>query len=90
MWLQDYNETVYPEKYRKNYKFTKGDEMQAATEPFEIGLICGIFSKKQIIRRMSDVHINVKKFYRPHNTCLSVDEISKLDLNYLYWSDEGQ
>lgn len=81
---------MYPEKYRKALCHMREDFNEARTDPFEIGFICGIFAVKENIRKTTDVHINVKKFYRPHNTHLSQDVINKFDMNYVYWSDEGE
>lgn len=59
------------------------------SDPFEIGYICAIWSKKQEITKSADVRLTLKKFYRPHNTNLPQDEIRTLDLNLVYSSDEG-
>lgn len=88
--LQEYDEELYPEKYRKPSHFRSVQDEDVLSDPFEIGYICAIWSRKKTITKSADVRLKLKKFYRPHNTSLSRDEIRKLDLNLLYSSDEGK
>lgn len=87
--FQDYDEDLYPEKYRKPSRVKSVQDEDVLSDPFDIGYISGMWSKRKEITKSSDVKLELKKFYRPHNTYLSLDVIRKLDLNLLYWSDEG-
>lgn len=73
--------------YRKarERKFRKGEEV---VEPFDIGYIVSIRSTKKP-KSAKDILLSVKKFYRPQNTHLDEHITKRLDLNLLYWSDEG-
>lgn len=58
-------------------------------EPFNIGYIISIHAKSGP-HSSKDILLTVKKFYRPQDTHLDEDLVKNLDLNLLYWSDEGK
>lgn len=85
--FQNYDEVKYPEKYRK--KLTKDDGSISQEEPFDVGYISKIFSKKLDDKKTQEISLLVKKFYRPHNTHLERKEADRMLFNTLYWSEEG-
>lgn len=86
--LQEYDETLYPEKYRK--KTGKSEENDWSAEPFDVCYVCEMFSEKSTIEKREDVFLRLKRYFRPLNTHLNKKEAESKDLNLLYWSDEGR
>lgn len=74
---------VYPEYYRK--AASEGGTVEKP-QPFCVGLIEEIKSSGEGSKGLM---IKVRKFYRPENTHKSVLLSYQLDLNLLYWSEEG-
>lgn len=75
---------MYPEAYRKS-DYVKGSNTDAPA-PFKIGYIAKIYQSN---KKSSKPKVIVNKFYRPEDTHRNVDYTHTLDLNLLYWSDEG-
>ncbi|XP_014253428.1 DNA (cytosine-5)-methyltransferase 1-like [Cimex lectularius] len=85
---KDVNEDLYPEFYRKSSDHIKGSNITTPS-PFCIGLIVDIFTNsKDKIVAPADICIRVIKFYRPENTSGITSQLTHIDLNKLYASDE--
>lgn len=84
------DEEIYPEFYRKSTDHVKGSNVETP-EPFCVGHIKTIFIKSTAnVTAFSDIWIRVNKFYRPENTHRGPSLSEQVDLNMLYWSDEGK
>jgi DNA (cytosine-5)-methyltransferase 1 len=84
------DEDVYPEFYRKSSEHVKGSNVETP-EPFCVGHIKTIFTKTNNDLIASwDIWIRVNKFYRPENTHRGPSLSQQVDLNMLYWSEEGK
>jgi len=84
------DEDMYPEFYRKSSDHVKGSNSETP-EPFCIGYISYIYTKSQDrLLAASDVLLRLHKMYRPENTHRGAQLGYQLDLNLLYWSDEGE
>lgn len=82
---------MYPEFHRKYSDYVKGSN-EETPEPFCIGYITSIFTRskdKSVLLCASDIFLRVTKLYRPENTHKGISAAYQLDLNMLYWSDEG-
>ncbi len=89
LFLKAGDEDLYPEYYRKSSDHIKGSN-EETPDPFCIGHISGIFShSKEKHMSASEIFLRVNKFYRPENTHKGFSAAHQLDLNMLYWSDEG-
>uniref|UniRef100_A0A8D8QQ36 DNA (cytosine-5)-methyltransferase n=1 Tax=Cacopsylla melanoneura TaxID=428564 RepID=A0A8D8QQ36_9HEMI len=85
---KEVDEDVYPETYRKLSDNVKGSNANTPA-PFGIGYVMSISKPKgKKNPNVKDVILELKVFYRPENTNLSVELSYKQDLNKLYWSDE--
>ncbi|XP_006821782.2 DNA (cytosine-5)-methyltransferase 1 [Saccoglossus kowalevskii] len=84
---ENVDEEVYPEYYRKTSEYVKGSNIECP-EPFRIGRIIKIFTKKSPNKLVEEIKLKVVKFYRPENTHKGVTASYTSDLNLLYWSDE--
>ena len=82
--LDDVDEDVYPEYYRKG-GYIKGSNEEVA-EPFRIARILSIFTRK--LGKLNAIKLKVSKFYRPENTHKPLKSTYYTDLNLLYHSDE--
>lgn len=84
------DEDLYPEFYRKSTDHVKGSNVETP-EPFCIGHIKTIFIKStDNVTAFSDMWIRVNKLYRPENTHRGPSLSQQVDLNMLYWSEEGK
>lgn len=84
------DEEVYPEFYRKSTDHVKGSNVETP-QPFCVGYIKTIFMKStENDAAVSSIWIRVNKFYRPENTHRGPSLSQQVDLNLLYWSEEGK
>lgn len=84
------DEELYPEFYRKSTDHVKGSNVETP-EPFCVGHIKTIFIKStDNVTAFSDIWIRVNKLYRPENTHRGPSLSQQVDLNMLYWSEEGK
>jgi DNA (cytosine-5)-methyltransferase 1 len=84
------DEDTYPEFYRKSSDHVKGSNMETP-EPFCVGHIKTIFARtNDDLVPSRDIWIRVNKFYRPENTHRGPTLGQQMDLNMLYWSEEGE
>lgn len=80
---------MYPEHYRKSSEHVKGSNV-TTPEPFCIGFISSIVTRsRDKLVASSDICLRVKKMYRPENTHRDAGLSHQLDLNQIYWTDEG-
>lgn len=83
------DEDMYPEFYRKSSDHVKGSNYDTP-EPFNIGYINAIYATTtDKLVSSNDIWIKVTKLYRPENTHKGASLVQQVDLNLLYWSDEG-
>lgn len=82
MQKENVDEELYPEYYRKTSDNIKGSNLETP-EPFCVGLI------EEIIEHPAEVKLRIRKFYRPENTHKGISLAYQRDLNFLYWSNEG-
>lgn len=83
------DEEIYPEFYRKSSDHVKGSN-ENTPKPFCIGYIAGIISRsRDKVVLASDICLRIKKMYRPENTHKDTLLTQQIDLNMVYWSDEG-
>ena len=75
--------TLYTEYWRKKNS-TKGNT-ENMNDPFDIGIIVKI-SKKGV----ANVEVKVRVLYRPENTQFSWEDVSKCDVNMLFWTNDIQ
>ncbi|XP_076375509.1 DNA methyltransferase 1a isoform X2 [Megalopta genalis] len=86
---ENVDEDMYPEFYRKSSDHIKGSNYDTP-EPFCIGYINMIYAiTNDVIVSPSDINIKVNKLYRPENTHKDPTSVEQLDVNMVYWSDEG-
>lgn len=80
---------MYPEHYRKSSEHVKGSNV-TTPEPFCIGFISSIVTRsRDKLVASGDICLRVKKMYRPENTHRDAGLSHQLDLNQIYWTDEG-
>lgn len=80
---------MYPEYYRKSSDHVKGSNYDTP-EPFHIGYINAIYATtNNKLVASSDIWIKINKMYRPENTHKGLTLMQQVDLNMVYWSDEG-
>ena len=83
------DEDMYPEYYRKSSDHVKGSNYDTP-EPFHIGYINAIYATtNNKLVASSDIWIKINKMYRPENTHKGLTLMQQVDLNMVYWSDEG-
>lgn len=83
------DEDMYPEYYRKSSDHIKGSNSNTP-EPFCIGRINGIVTRsKDLLVAAQDICLKITKFYRPENTHKGQSLARQVDLQLLYWSNEG-
>lgn len=75
---------MYPEYYRKSSEHVKGSNEETC-DPYCIGFISAVFKKSS-----GEIMLRVHKMYRPENSHRGHSYGQQLDLNLLFWSDEGQ
>lgn len=81
---------MYPEHYRKSSEHVKGSNV-TTPEPFCIGFISSIVTRsRDKLIASGDICLRVKKMYRPENTHRDAGLSHQLDLNQIYWTDEGK
>ena len=71
---------IYPEHWRKPDVYRS--DHHNTCEPYQIVRL------EQIVGKGRNLHIRVRKMYRPHDTHLSIEEARKKPLTVLYWTDE--
>lgn len=74
---------MYPEYYRKSSDHVKGSNEETC-DPYCIGFVNSI-----IKGRSGEVLLRLNKLYRPENTHRGQSYGQQLDLNLLFWSEEG-
>lgn len=84
------DEDMYPEYYRKSSDHVKGSNYDTP-EPFHIGYINSIYATtNNKLVASSDIWIKINKLYRPENTHKGLTLMQQVDLNMVYWSEEGK
>jgi DNA (cytosine-5)-methyltransferase 1 len=85
---EEVDEDKYPEKYRKVTNI-RGSNLETP-EPLRVARIIRIMVRyRKDVSSSDQVLLRVAKFYRPENTHRDLESTRRLDLNLLYWSDEG-
>ncbi len=83
---EQYDESLYPERYRKSFTdYVKGSNNDSP-KPYNIGLIKEIY--KQIDDTLEETKIVVNIFYRPQNVFDNYEDYRICDINLLFWSNE--
>ncbi|KAF4533442.1 DNA (cytosine-5)-methyltransferase 1-like [Ephemera danica] len=78
---ENHDPDLYPEKCRKRHPRT-----EKAEDPFSVARVVAIYTTKANPGAVSDVRLQLAKFYRPEDTCL--EETKLLDTRLLLWSKE--
>jgi DNA (cytosine-5)-methyltransferase 1 len=83
---EQYDESLYPERYRKSFTdYVKGSNNDSP-KPYNIGLIKEIY--KQIDDTLEETKIVVNIFYRSQNVFDNYEDYRICDINLLFWSNE--